>query len=205
MEGRDDESPFEMEKMYTPIIKDKMEKLKSQHKLTKTVLVESQDQKLVFYQSQDPMASCAIKMELEQTGSNGMPWSRTLLSTLENTQRLGLTENTFLRVGYGDLAWIPVIEDGDVQGYPTAVIYSSNQTCTIVQDPQGNTNITSTVQLPCRNNFTSTCTDELQFLTQFLFNKKDDKGNSYVQVITQYQDTGANVDFDFIETTFDSP
>ena len=114
MEGRDEESPFEMEKMYTPVIKSKMEENKSKHELKKTVLVEDENQKLVFYQSQDPMASCAIKMELEQTGSNGMPWSRTLLSTLENTQRLGLTENSFLRVGYGDLAWIPVIEDGDV-------------------------------------------------------------------------------------------
>lgn len=43
-----------------------------------------------------------------------MPWSRTLLSTLEKSTKYGLTENTFLRVGFGDLAWIPVIEDGDV-------------------------------------------------------------------------------------------
>lgn len=55
-----------------------------------------------------------------------MPWTRTLLSSLEKTEKLGLTENTFLRVGYGDLGWIPVIEDGDVQGYPTAVLFSSN-------------------------------------------------------------------------------
>lgn len=73
-----------------------------------------------------------------------MLWSRTILSSLDKSERLGLTENTFLRVGFGNLAWIPVIEDGDVQGYPTAAIFSQNQTCTIVQNANG-TDITSTV------------------------------------------------------------
>ena len=100
--------------MYTPIIRDKINKFKSEKSFTKTVLSESDEQKLIFYQSKDPMATCAIKMEIEQKGANGMPWSRTLLSSIEKSEKLGLTENTFLRVGYGDLAWIPVIEDGDV-------------------------------------------------------------------------------------------
>ena len=86
------------------------------------------------------------------------------------------------------------------------MVYSFNQTCTITQDStNGNTNITSKVQLPCRNNYTGSCHEELDFITWIKFNNKDDKGNSYVTVVTDYVEKPGAPDFDFIETTFDSP
>ena len=66
MQGKDEEeSPFKMESMYTPIIREKMNKFKSDKYFSKTVLSESQEEKLIFYQSKDPLATCAIKMEME--------------------------------------------------------------------------------------------------------------------------------------------
>jgi len=50
---------------------------------------------------------------LEETGEDSKIQSKNLLSTYEQSKD-GAKEQQFLRVGLGNIRWIPIIDDGDL-------------------------------------------------------------------------------------------
>jgi hypothetical protein len=62
-------------------------------------------------------------------GKNSKIESKNLLSTYERSKD-DWKEHQFLRVGLGNINFLPIIEDGDLQGYPTAAYFSHGQACT---------------------------------------------------------------------------
>jgi hypothetical protein len=55
----------------------------------------------------------------------------------------------FLKVGLGNIDYLPIIVDGDIQAYPTTAYFSKNQTCEFSISDQG-TIVTSTLYGPVR-------------------------------------------------------
>jgi len=78
---------FKGEDTYVPFINKKMDKIKGKEdrfaNFERSVVHETEDEKLILYKHMDAAQSCVFKLDLEQKGSLDMRWQRTLLSNLE--------------------------------------------------------------------------------------------------------------------------
>ena len=124
---------------------------------------------------------CQFKIEHE---------SKMALGTYQGSQ--------FLQVGLGNLNWVSVIEDGDIQNYPTAAYFSKNQRCKMVKEEDKLT-IYSKLEAPMRNDTSRFVSQD--FETEITFGGFEDHGK---KVFVNSKAVGAS-DFDFLQTTFDSP
>lgn len=86
MQG-DFQEVFKGEDTYVPFINKKMDKIKGKEdrfaRFERSVVHETEDEKLILYKHMDAGQSCVFKLDLEQKGSLDMRWQRTLLSNLE--------------------------------------------------------------------------------------------------------------------------
>ena len=128
---------------------------------------------------------------------------RNILSTEKSTKR-GLAPE-FLKVGLGNIDFIPIMTDGDIKNYPTAAYFSINQTCTITKKDEDGILIESTLQAPLRSGNFGHAYKPLNFLTNITFDSHE-KGR-IIHVKTDQIDAEPSLrgDFDFIQTIFDSP
>jgi hypothetical protein len=78
-----------------------------------TLLDESENDKLYFVQNKGQEDSCSFKYLLEEMGKNSKIESKNLLSTYEQSKD-DWKEHQFLRVGLGNINFLPIIEDGDL-------------------------------------------------------------------------------------------
>jgi hypothetical protein len=74
----------------------------------------------------------------------------------------GKTQEQFLRVGLGTVDLMPIIENGDIQAYPTKVFGSKDQVCTFTHKSKGRLSIHSELQAPTRTGLGSEFT-KLEF------------------------------------------
>lgn len=78
-----------------------------------TLLDESENDKLHFVQNKGQEDSCSFKYVIEEMGENSKIQSKNLLSTYEQSKD-DWKEHQFLRVGLGNINFLPIIEDGDI-------------------------------------------------------------------------------------------
>lgn len=78
-----------------------------------TLLDESENDKLYFVQNKGQEDSCSFKYVAEETGENSKIQTKNMLSTYEQSKD-DLKEHQFLRVGLGNINFLPIIEDGDI-------------------------------------------------------------------------------------------
>ena len=143
--------------------------------LRESLLLNSTKQKIYFYDYQDiAPGSCKFRIELEQLDHRRMPVRKTILST-EKTRQYGSDDEGFLRVGLGNIDWLSIIENGDIQEYPTAAYFSKDQSCVFRNHSQGMT-IESTLMAPLRSGNFGKAFKRLTFLTHVTVDRQHEKG-----------------------------
>ena len=86
-----------------------------QDSMSTSHLINSEHEKVTFHHHE---GSCKFRLEVESRESDGRMSKRDILSTQYVDLRIaqdGEEQNQFIRVGLGNIDFIPVIEDGDVQ------------------------------------------------------------------------------------------
>ena len=101
---------------------------------SKELILENMDYSAFLY-TQPDTSSCHFRIEMEYINRQ----SKRVLSSTDQ----------FLRVGLGNIDELPIIQDGDIQGYPTTAYYSEDQKCEIL-NKNGQINIKSRVKAPKR-------------------------------------------------------
>ena len=121
--------------------------------------------------------SCQFSLVLEQGTNNGKLGSkREILSTLSATKARHGYNGQFLRTGLGNINFIPIIEDGDIQGYPTAAYFSKDQKCRITQNNTEGIVIESEMQTPLRVGNITGNFKAIKFVTNITFGNYDEHG-----------------------------
>ena len=128
-----------------------------------------------FYHKQKELEftndTCQFSLEIEQQFPNDANLlKRVILSTTS------IEDGQFLRTGVGNLELIPVIDAGNIVGYPTAAYFSKDQKCRILQQSKDGIVIESEMQTPIKQGDIANNLKAIRFITNITFGQTDQQG-----------------------------